>query len=244
MIDTSVKVALVSGASRGIGEAIAVRLVREGFFVVGTATSSEGAQRIEKKLENGLGVVLDIRSRESTDNLLLTLKDKNISPAVLVNNAGITRDNLILRMSDEEWGDVLETNLNGVFRLTKGLVRGMTRARWGRIINISSVNGQAGQYGQVNYCAAKAGIIGMTKAIAQEGARYNITANTVAPGYVDTEMVAAVPQNVLDKIISTIPVGRLGHPQEIARAVAFLAREDSQFVTGSTISINGGHHMY
>ncbi|HAN81462.1 MAG TPA: 3-oxoacyl-ACP reductase, partial [Gammaproteobacteria bacterium] len=134
-MDTSVKVALVSGASRGIGEAIALRLVREGFFVVGTATTNEGAQLIKKKLENGLGVVLDIRSRESTENLFLTLKEKNISPTVLVNNAGITRDNLILRMSEEEWGDVLETNLNGVFRLTKGLVRGMTRARWGRIIN-------------------------------------------------------------------------------------------------------------
>ena len=144
MIDTSVKVALISGASRGIGEAIALRLVREGFFVVGTATSNEGAQRIEKKLENGLGVVLDVRSRESTENLFLTLKEKNISPAVLVNNAGITRDNLILRMSEEEWGDVLETNLNGVFRLTKGLVRGMTRARWGRIINIVSVVGRIG----------------------------------------------------------------------------------------------------
>ena len=137
MLDNDVKVALVSGASRGIGEAISLRLVREGFFVVGTATSEPGAQLIDKKLENGLGVVLDIRSRESTENLFSTLKEKNISPTVLVNNAGITRDNLILRMSEEEWGDVLETNLNGVFRLTKGLVRGMTRARWGRIITVS-----------------------------------------------------------------------------------------------------------
>ena len=164
--------------------------------------------------------------------------------SILVNNAGITRDRTIKKMTPSDWQEVIDTNLGSVFNMTKACWEEMTVRKFGRIINISSVNGQAGQYGQINYCAAKAGIVGMTKAIALEGARYNITANTVAPGYVDTEMVASVPENVLEKIVSTIPVGRLGHPIEIARAVSFLAREDTQFVTGSTISINGGHHMY
>jgi acetoacetyl-CoA reductase len=164
--------------------------------------------------------------------------------SILVNNAGITRDRTIKKMTPSDWQEVIDTNLGSVFNMTKACWEEMTVRKFGRIINISSVNGQAGQYGQINYCAAKAGIVGMTKAIALEGARYNITANTVAPGYVDTEMVASVPENVLEKIVNTIPVGRLGHPIEIARAVSFLAREDTQFVTGSTISINGGHHMY
>ena len=192
MLDNNVKVALVSGASRGIGEAISLRLVREGFFVVGTATSELGAQLIDKKLDNGLGVVLDIRSRESTEKLFLTLKEQGLSPAVLVNNAGITRDNLILRMSEEEWDNVLETNLNGVFRLTKGLVRGMIRARWGRIINIGSVVGRMGNPGQSNYSASKAALEGLTRSLAAELASRNVTVNTVAPGFVTSDMTSSV----------------------------------------------------
>ena len=192
MLDNNVKVALVSGASRGIGEAISLRLVREGFFVVGTATSELGAQLIDKKLDNGLGVVLDIRSRESTEKLFLTLKEQGLSPAVLVNNAGITRDNLILRMSEEEWDNVLETNLNGVFRLTKGLVRGMIRARWGRIINIGSVVGRMGNPGQSNYSASKAALEGLTRSLAAELASRNVTVNTVAPGFVTSDMTSSL----------------------------------------------------
>ncbi len=240
MLDNNVKVALVSGASRGIGEAISLRLVREGFFVVGTATSERGAQLIDKKLENGLGVVLDIRSRESTEKLFLTLKEQGLSPAVLVNNAGITRDNLILRMSEEEWEDVLETNLNGVFRLTKGLVRGMIRARWGRIINIGSVVGRMGNPGQSNYSASKAALEGLTRSLATELASRNVTVNTVAPGFVTSDMTSSLSEAQQTEINRRIPLGRVGQPDEIAGCVSFLASEDASYITGQTLSVNGG----
>ncbi len=240
MLDNNVKVALVSGASRGIGEAISLRLVREGFFVVGTATSELGAQLIDKKLDNGLGVVLDIRSRESTEKLFLTLKEQGLSPAVLVNNAGITRDNLILRMSEEEWDNVLETNLNGVFRLTKGLVRGMIRARWGRIINIGSVVGRMGNPGQSNYSASKAALEGLTRSLAAELASRNVTVNTVAPGFVTSDMTSSLSEAQQEEINRRIPVGRIGEPYEIAGCVSFLAGEDASYITGQTISVNGG----
>ena len=234
---------VITGASRGIGLEMARILISKGHTVFGAVRNPDGANDLHAAEPAGV-LKLDISHQDSINSFSEELSTITDSLDILVNNAGITRDSTIKKMSIDQWQDVINVNLNSVFNMTKVCWDEMTSKHFGRIINISSVNGQAGQYGQVNYCAAKAGIIGMTKAIAQEGARYNITANTVAPGYVDTEMVAAVPQNVLDKIISTIPVGRLGHPQEIARAVAFLAREDSQFVTGSTISINGGHHMY
>ena len=163
---------------------------------------------------------------------------------VLVNNAGITRDGTLLKMSFEDWYDVMRINLGGCFNMAKGCFPGMKERGWGRIVNIGSINGQAGQYGQVNYAAAKSGIHGFTKALAQEGARFGITVNAIAPGYIDTEMVAAVPENVLEKIVARIPVGRLGHAEEIARAVSFLSSEDAGFITGSTMSVNGGQHMY
>ena len=238
------KVALVSGGTRGIGRGICEILKRAGATVVaGYASDEEQAKKFSRET-NIEAIKWDVSNFNQCEKVVKHIIEEYGTISILVNNAGITRDTTIKKMTVEQWQEVINVNLNSVFNMTKVSWDEMLKNKFGRIINISSVNGQAGQYGQVNYCAAKAGIIGMTKAIAQEGAKYNITANTVAPGYVDTEMVAAVPQNVLDKIISTIPVGRLGHPEEIARAVAFLAREDSQFVTGSTISINGGHHMY
>ena len=244
VVFTENRIALVSGGTRGIGRGICEILKRAGATVIaGYASDDEQAKKFTRET-NIKSIKWDVSNFQECDNVVKEIISEYGTLSILVNNAGITRDSTIKKMSIDQWQDVINVNLNSVFNMTKVCWDEMTSKHFGRIINISSVNGQAGQYGQVNYCAAKAGIIGMTKAIAQEGARYNITANTVAPGYVDTEMVAAVPQNVLDKIISTIPVGRLGHPQEIARAVAFLAREDSQFVTGSTISINGGHHMY
>ena len=163
---------------------------------------------------------------------------------MLVNNAGITRDGTLLKRSYEDWADVMRINLGGCFNMAKGCFAGMKERGWGRIVNIGSINGQAGQYGQVNYAAAKSGIHGFTKALAQEGARFGVTVNAIAPGYIDTDMVSAVPENVLEKIVARIPVGRLGHADEIARGVAFLCSEDAGFVTGSTMSINGGQHMY
>ena len=257
------RVAIVTGAGRGIGREHAIMLASQGAKVVvndlggdmdGSGSDLSPAQEVVNEIVemggeaivNGANVADFTAAGEMVQQAIDTWGRLDI----LINNAGILRDRMIFSMSEDDFDAVINVHLKGTFSTVhhasvfwRETVKAGGEA-FGRIINISSVNGQAGQYGQVNYCAAKAGIIGMTKAIAQEGARHNITANTVAPGYVDTEMVSAVPQNVLDKIISTIPVGRLGHPQEIARAVAFLAREDSQFVTGSTISINGGHHMY
>ncbi len=238
------KVALVSGGTRGIGRGICEILKRAGATVIAGYASDENQAKKFTRETNIEAIKWDVSNFKECEKVVNHIIKDYGTISILVNNAGITRDTTIKKMTVEQWQEVINVNLNSVFNMTKVSWDEMLKNKFGRIINISSVNGQAGQYGQVNYCAAKAGIIGMTKAIAQEGARHNITANTVAPGYVDTEMVAAVPQNVLDKIISTIPVGRLGHPEEIARAVAFLAREDSQFVTGSTISINGGHHMY
>ena len=238
------KVALVSGGTRGIGRGICEILKRAGATVIAGYASDENQAKKFTRETNIEAIKWDVSNFKECEKVVNHIIKDYGTISILFNNAGITRDTTINKITVEHWQEVINVNLNSVFNMTKVSWDEMLKNKFGRIINISSVNGQAGQYGQVNYCAAKAGIIGMTKAIAQEGARHNITANTVAPGYVDTEMVAAVPQNVLDKIISTIPVGRLGHPEEIARAVAFLAREDSQFVTGSTISINGGHHMY
>jgi acetoacetyl-CoA reductase len=238
------RTAIVTGGTRGIGRGICELLNEKGYNVVaGYAGNSEAA----KKFTDETGVAAyqwDVSDHEACQTAIAKIAAEHGPVTILVNNAGITRDGTLKRMSYENWMDVIQTNLTSVFNMCKGAWPHMVSENFGRIVNISSVNGQAGQYGQVNYCAAKAGVIGMTKALAQEGARNNITANTVAPGYVATDMVAAVPENILEKIVATIPVGRLGDAKEIARAVWFLCREDSQFVTGSTISINGGQHMY
>ncbi len=240
----TMRTAIVTGGTRGIGRGICELLKEKGYNVVaGYAGNDEAAAKFTA--ETGVPAYKwDVADFQACQDAIAKIAADHGPVTIVVNNAGITRDGTLKRMSYENWMDVIQTNLTSVFNMCKGTWPYMVEANFGRIVNISSVNGQAGQYGQVNYCAAKAGVIGMTKALAQEGARNGITANTVAPGYVATDMVAAVPQNILDKIVATIPVGRLGDPSEIARAVWFLCRKDSNFVTGSTISINGGQHMY
>ncbi|MCB9993163.1 MAG: acetoacetyl-CoA reductase [Hyphomicrobiaceae bacterium] len=236
--------AIVTGGTRGIGRGIAEVLAAENYTVIaGYGGNDQAAAEFTK--ETGIPTrKWDVADFQACQNAVASIEADFGPVTVLINNAGITRDATIKKLSYENWMAVIQTNLTSVFNMTKAVWDGMVAENFGRIVNISSINGQAGQYGQVNYCAAKAGVIGMTKALALEGARYNITANTVAPGYVATDMVAAVPERVLEKIVSTVPVGRLGDPAEIARAVYFLVRDDSNFVTGSTISINGGQHMY
>lgn len=238
------KIAVVTGGTRGIGRGICELFKERGYTVIaGYAGNEEAATTFTK--ETGIATKKwDVSDHQACLDAVASISEEHGPVNILVNNAGITRDGTLKRMSYENWMDVIQTNLTSVFNMCKATWPGMAEQNFGRIVNISSVNGQAGQYGQANYCAAKAGVIGMTKALAQEGARNNITANAVAPGYVDTDMVAAVPENVLEKIVATVPVGRLGDPGEIARAVWFLCREDSKFITGSTISINGGQHMY
>jgi acetoacetyl-CoA reductase len=238
------KTALVTGGTRGIGQGICELLNERGYNIVaGYGGDDEKASSFTK--QTGIPAYKwDVSDFDACQTAVEKISNDHGTVSVLVNNAGITRDGTLRKMSYENWMAVIQTNLTSVFNMSKACWERMLEQKFGRIVNISSVNGQAGQYGQVNYCAAKAGIIGMTKAMAQEGARYDVTVNAVAPGYVATEMVAAVPENVLEKIISTVPIGRLGDPQEIARAVWFLARDDSKFITGSTISINGGQHMY
>ena len=238
------RTAVVTGGTRGIGRGICELLKEEGYDVVaGYAGNEEAAAKFSE--ETGIEThKWDVSDFNACQEAIESISASHGNPTILVNNAGITRDGTLKRMSYDDWMSVIQTNLTSVFNMCKGTWSHMVEENFGRIVNISSVNGQAGQYGQVNYCAAKAGVIGMTKALAQEGSRFNITANTVAPGYVATDMVAAVPENILEKIVATIPVGRLGDASEIARAVWFLCREDSKFVTGSTISINGGQHMY
>ena len=239
------KVALVTGASRGIGQAIALELGRQGAIVIGTATSASGAERIAATLkENGVqgtGMELNVTSNESVAAVLASIQEQFGAPAILVNNAGITRDAMFHKMTPEQWGEVIDTNLTGLFNMTHPVWTGMRDRSFGRVINISSINGQKGQMGQANYSAAKAGDLGFTKALAQEGAAKGITVNAICPGYIGTEMVRAIPEKVLnERIIPQIPVGRLGEPDEIARIVVFLASDDAGFITGSTISANGG----
>ncbi len=237
-------VAVVTGGTRGIGRAICEALKEDGFTVVASYAGNDEKARSFTE-ETGIPAYkFDVGDHEATLAACQKIAEDIGLIDVVVNNAGITRDGTLLKMSYDDWTDVIRTNLGGCFNMAKATFAGMKDRKWGRIINIGSINGQAGQYGQVNYAAAKSGIHGFTKALAQEGARYGITVNAIAPGYIDTDMVAAVPENVLEKIIAKIPVGRLGHASEIARGVAFLASEDGAFITGSTLSINGGQHMY
>ncbi len=241
------KVALVTGASRGIGQAIAHTLAANGYKVVGTATTEPGAEKItsafaEKGLD-GQGFCLNVTDADSIAAALSFLKDTHGMPAVLVNNAGITRDNLLMRMKDDEWDQVIETNLSSVFRLTKACMRGMVKARWGRIINIGSVVGQMGNPGQSNYVAAKAGVEGFSRALAKEIAGRGVTVNTVAPGFIDTDMTKALPEAQRESLLTAIPAGRLGSPEDIAAAVLFLASDAASYITGDTLHVNGGMYM-
>ncbi|MDO9106623.1 MAG: 3-oxoacyl-ACP reductase FabG [Methylovulum sp.] len=238
------RIALVTGASRGIGKAIAERLADDGFFVVGTATSDGGANSISAYLsDNGRGVVLDVANSESVDAVVKAVNDEFGSPAVLVNNAGITRDNLLMRMKDEEWDDIINTNLTSVFRMSKAVLRGMMKAKTGRIINISSVVGVTGNAGQANYAAAKAGMIGFAKSMAKEVGSRNITINTVAPGFIDTDMTKELSDDIKTGLLAAIPLSRLGAAKEVAHAVAFLASDGAAYITGETIHVNGGMFM-
>ncbi len=238
------QVALVTGASRGIGRAIAERLAGDGFFVVGTATTDNGAQAISAYLgENGKGLKLDVADAESVAEVTKTVNDEFGTPVVLINNAGITRDNLLMRMKDEEWDSIISTNLTSVYRMSKAVLRGMMKAKTGRIINISSVVGATGNAGQANYAAAKAGIVGFTKSMAKEVGSRNITVNTVAPGFIDTDMTKELSDDVRQSLLSAIPLGRLGEPEEVAHAVSFLASPHAGYITGETLHVNGGMYM-
>ncbi|MGL5741417.1 MAG: 3-oxoacyl-ACP reductase FabG [Legionella sp.] len=241
------KIALVTGASRGIGQAIAMKLAQQGAFVYGTATTEQGAQAIntyfEKEKLSGKGLVLDVTQSEQIEQVLGQLAHENQSPSILINNAGITSDNLLLRMDDEEWYKVIETNLNSIYKMSKICIKTMFRSRWGRIISVGSVVGSSGNSGQVNYTAAKAGIIGFSKSLAQELGSRGITVNVVAPGFIDTDMTAALPDLVKDEMLKRIPMRKLGQPDDIAEAVAFLASESAKYITGETIHVNGGMYM-
>ncbi len=237
-------VALVTGASRGIGQAIARSLAEAGARVIGTATSEAGAAGITASLgDKGRGAVLDVGSAASIDALLADLDARNEMPTILVNNSAITRDTLLLRMKPEDWDAVISTNLGSVYRLSKAVLRGMMKARKGRIINIASVVGLIGNPGQANYCAAKAGIGGFTRSLAREVASRGITVNVVAPGFIDTDMTKALPDAQRDALAKQIPLGRLGAPQDIADAVCFLAGPGAAWITGETLNVNGGMHM-
>ena len=241
------KVALVTGASRGIGQAIALQLGAQGATVIGTATSEKGAESISQTLKDngiqGTGMLLNVCDAESVTATLERIQAEFGAPLILVNNAGITRDNLMLRMKDDEWFDVIDTNLNSLYRMSKAVLRGMTKARWGRIISIGSVVGAMGNAGQVNYAAAKAGLEGFGRALAREVGSRSITVNAVAPGFIDTDMTRELPEAQRDALLTQIPLGRLGQAEEIANVVSFLASEQASYVTGATIPVNGGMYM-
>jgi len=238
------RVAIVTGGTRGIGEAISLALQEMGMTVVANYAGNDEKAKAFTERTGIRAYKWDVGDHQACLDGCAQVEAEVGPIDVVVNNAGITRDGVLAKMSFEDWNDVMRINLGGCFNMAKATFGGMRSRGWGRIVNIGSVNGQAGQYGQVNYAAAKSGIHGFTKALAQEGARSGITVNAIAPGYIDTDMVAAVPDAVLEKIVAKIPVGRLGHAEEIARGVAFLCSEDGSFVTGSTMSINGGQHMY
>jgi len=243
----AIKVALVTGASRGIGASIALELAKNNTLVIGTATSDKGVRAIEEsfKLNNkkGIGLVLDVNDNNSVEYLIKHVEEKYGNISILVNNAGITKDTLLMKMKDEDWDEVMNTNLKSVFKLSQSVIRKMMKNRYGRIINISSVVGHSGNAGQTNYTAAKAGISGFTKSLAQEVGSRGITVNCVAPGFIDTEMTRSLPEEYKNQLISKIPLGKLGSPNDIANAVAFLASENASYITGETLHINGGMLM-
>jgi len=243
----TIKVALVTGASRGIGASIAVELAKNNMLVIGTATSNKGVGAIEENFklnkQNGIGLVLDVNDNKSIESLISHVEENYGNISILVNNAGITKDTLLMKMKDEDWDVVMNTNLKSVFKLSQSVVRKMIKNRYGRIINISSVVGHSGNAGQTNYTAAKAGMSGFTKSLAQEVGSRGITVNCVAPGFIDTEMTRSLPEEYKNQLISKIPLGKLGSPNDIANAVAFLASENASYITGETLHINGGMLM-
>jgi 3-oxoacyl-[acyl-carrier protein] reductase len=246
-MSATTRLAVVTGASRGIGRAVLHRLARDGFDVIGTATTSAGTDRIGIDLEmaglTGRGVVLRVDESESVARFVENLKRDDATPLVLVNNAGITRDNLLMRMGEAEWSAVVETNLSSLFRICKPLLRGMTRARWGRIVNISSVVARMGNAGQTNYAATKAGIEGFTRALAQEVGSRNVTVNAVAPGFIETDMTQALSEQQRSDLLARVPLGRLGAAEEVASVVSFLVSDGAAYITGETLNVNGGLYM-
>ena len=245
MSDSQPPVALVTGASRGIGCAIADSLMHENMVVIGTATTESGAASIDARLapQGGAGLVLDVACEASIDALMNTVKERFGAPLILVNNAGITRDNILMRMKTDEWDSVIDTNLNSVFRLSKACLRGMTKARWGRIVTITSVVGSMGNAGQANYAATKAGAEGFTRALAREVGSRAITVNAVAPGFIDTDMTRELSEENRTLMLDQIPLSRLGQPVEIAETVRFLVSDAAAYITGETIHVNGGMYM-
>lgn len=242
---TESRVALVTGATRGIGKAIAQELAEAGHTVVGTATSDAGADTISTHLAEwgGMGIRLDVSDSEAVKAAVVMITERYGAPTILVNNAGITRDNLMMRMKDDEWADVIGTNLSPLFTVSKACLRGMTKARWGRIVNISSVVAQMGNAGQANYAASKAGAEGMSRAMAKELGSRAVTVNCVAPGFIDTDMTKVLTDDQRSLMLSQIPLRRLGEPEEIAKVVAFLASDSGAYITGETIHVNGGMYM-
>jgi 3-oxoacyl-[acyl-carrier protein] reductase len=246
-MDEQAKVALVTGASRGIGRSIAEALAGSGFIVVGTATSDAGAQSITQYLQaagnSGCGMTLKVGDEENISGVIKTITETYAAPMVLVNNAGITRDNILMRMKTDEWDDVIDTNLSALYRVSKACLRGMTKARWGRIVNITSVVGSMGNIGQSNYAATKAGAEGFSRALAREIGSRSVTVNCVAPGFIDTDMTRELSDEQRELMLRQIPLGRLGAPEEIGALVAFLCSDVAGYITGETIHVNGGMHM-
>ena len=247
MFELQGQIALVTGASRGIGQSIALSMGKQGASIVGTSTSELGAQRVTAALSDagieGGGAVLDVTHGESVLNVVNQIEENFGPVSILVNNAGITRDNLLLRMKDEEWDDILETNLSSVFRVTKACLRGMVRARRGRVINVTSIVGATGNPGQTNYAAAKAGLVGFTKSLASEMASRGITVNGIAPGFIETDMTSSLEQSRRDALVTAIPLGRLGVGEDVAAAAVFLASREASYITGQVIHVNGGLYM-
>lgn len=241
------KITLVTGASRGIGQAIALKLGQLGAVVIGTATTESGANTINQYFEKagikGMGVTLNVNDTGQINNTIQIIREKFGEVEILINNAGVTRDNLLVRMKDEEWDEIIETDLKSVFRLSRAVLRAMMKARYGRIVNISSVVGAMGNVGQTNYAAAKAGLFGFSKSLAREVGSRNITVNCVAPGFIDTDMTRTLADELQQNLIQHVPLGRLGRPEEVAAAVAFLASSAAGYITGTTLHVNGGMYM-